>query len=83
MVTVRIKDINYEKEYCLKIILQDGAKITYDMKPKLVTARFKDLEDTKVFLQGKVVESGRMIRWNTNTEISIEEILMQAKAVQE
>lgn len=83
MVTVRIKDINYEKEYCLKIILQDGAKISYDMKPKLVTARFKDLEDTKVFLQGKVVESGRMIRWNTNTEISIEEILMQAKAVQE
>lgn len=83
MVTVRIKDINCEKEYCLKIILQDETKITYDMKPKLVTARFKDLEDTKVFLQGKVVESGRMIRWNTNTEISIEEILMQAKAMQE
>lgn len=82
MVTVRIKDINYEKEYCLKIILQDGTKITYDMKPKLVTARFKDLEDTKVFLEGEVAESGRMIRWNPNTEISIEEILMQAQAVQ-
>lgn len=82
MVTVRIKDINYEKEYCLKIILQDGTKLTYDMKPKLVTARFKDLEDTKVFLEGEVAESGRMIRWNPNTEISIEEILMQAQAVQ-
>lgn len=79
MTAARIKEIRYKEEYCLQIILQDESMLEYDMESKLVTARFRDLEDIRVFQNGQIAEAGRMIRWNSNTEISIEEILMQAK----
>lgn len=79
MALPRINEVIYEEGYKILIILQNDKRITYDIEPKLVTARFKDLENREVFLSGKVTDAGKMIKWNENTEISIEEIILQKK----
>lgn len=77
MILPRIREVKYEEGYRMSILLQNGKIINYNMQPKLVTARFKDLEEIEVFYSGRVIGAGRIIQWNENTEISIEEIILQ------
>lgn len=71
----RIEDIAYEDGYRIAIFLQNGHKITYNMKPKLMTARFRELSDWEIFKFGKISDSGKSIIWNDRTELSLDEIL--------
>ena len=73
----KIEKVSFDGNYGISICLKDGQHVFYDMKPKLVTARFRDLADKNVFRKGTVAESGRMIKWNACTEITAEEILRQ------
>lgn len=79
--TDKIDEVKFTDDYLILILLRDGYRLIYDMKPKLVTARFRDLADRKLFSEGILVHSSKTIKWNENTEISIEEILFQAEAV--
>lgn len=79
MVTDRIKQAKYEEDYQIIILFQNGNEVIFNMKPKLVTARFHDLEDWDLFCRGKVSKCGKIIKWNDNTELSVEEIMLQVK----
>lgn len=77
--TEKIAEVKFIEEYIILILLKDGHELVYDMKPRLVTARFRDLTDWKLFSEGKIMNSNKIIKWNDNTEISIEEIMLQAQ----
>lgn len=79
--TDKIDEVKFTDDYLILILLRDGHRLIYDMKPKLVTVRFRDLADRKLFSKGILVHSSKTIKWNESTEISIEEILFQAEAV--
>lgn len=69
-----IYHLDFQENYELCISLNDGQKIYYDLKPKLHTMRFIDILDKKLYKQGKLLRN-RIIRWNGNTEITLDEIL--------
>lgn len=77
--TEKIAEVKFIEEYIILISLRNGHELVYDMKPRLVTARFRDLADWKLFSEGRIMNSNKIIKWNDNTEISIEEILLQAQ----
>lgn len=79
MAEERIAEVKYAEEYQMSVVLNDGQEIRCNMKAKLVTARFRDLEDETIFRSGKIMRSGRIIKWNDNTEMAIEEIMLQAE----
>lgn len=70
----RIDKVIFNKDYKVDILLANGEKLVCDMAPKLVTARFTELTDMELFKKGEVLD-GRVIRWNLNTEISIDEMI--------
>lgn len=79
--TDKIVEVKFMEDYRILILLKDGHQLLYDMKPKLVTARFRDLMDFKLFSRGTIIHSSKTIKWNENTEISIEEIMLQAEEI--
>lgn len=76
MYNLKIKSIQFLDDYQISILLCNGHTIVYDLKPKLNAIRFTDLAKKEVFFNGELI-NGKMIRWNTSTEISLEEILIQ------
>lgn len=72
---VQIVKVIFKENFLLNIFLTNGGNIIYDLKPKLVTARFRDIENWEQFCTGKVIE-GKIIRWNLTTELSLDEILL-------
>lgn len=76
--TDSIAEVKFREDYEVVILLKSGHQLLYDMNPRLVTARFRDLTDFRLFAKGVIVHSGKIIKWNENTEISIEEIMLQA-----
>lgn len=76
----RIKKVSYMENYQLDIMLGNGHRIIYNMEPKLITARFRDLSDRKLFYAGQITDNGKVIRWNENTELSINEIMLHVEA---
>lgn len=79
MVETEIKAVEYGEEYQILVFLKNGDKLVCDMKPKLITARFRDLADWEVFCSGRIGKSGRIIKWNDNTEISVDEMMLQGR----
>lgn len=58
--------------YMIKVRFNNGTALTLDMKQKLKTMRFQQLEDKKLFCGA--VTDGYCIRWNEFIEISVTEI---------
>lgn len=79
MTAGRISEMKFKKEYLIVIILDNGEEVVYDMRPRLVSARFWELADWRIFSEGRLVNSNKVIRWNDHTEITIEEIMLQTK----
>lgn len=77
---VQIVKVIFKENFLLNIFLTNGGNIIYDLKPKLVTARFRDIENWEQFRAGKVIE-GKIIRWNLTTELSLDEILLNLNEV--
>lgn len=75
MADIRIEAVGFLEGYRLDILLSNGHRIIYNLQPKLVTARFADLNQPELFSKGEVIE-GRVICWNANTELSLDEILL-------
>ena len=79
MSALTIAEVKFKEDYLMSVLLDDGNEVIYDMKPRLVTARFRDLEDWKIFSGGKIVNANKAVKWNQNTEMTIEEIMLKAK----
>lgn len=75
MANLWIEDIRFLKDYFIEITLSNRHKIIYDIKTKLITARFKDLEDEELFLSGRLLD-GNTICWSPGIELSLEEIMI-------
>lgn len=75
MTDIKIRDVSFEKDFEIRILLNNGHKIIYNMKPKLETARFLDLKDIDLFKKG-TVKKGKSIYWNDSTELTLDEIMM-------
>lgn len=70
----RMEKVHFMEDYVIEIILTDGERRTFDMKPKLRTVRFHDLGDMKMFSCG-ILKNGQVICWSDGTELSLDEIL--------
>ncbi len=70
----RMEKVSFLEDYRLEIVLTDGSCCFYDMKPKLKTVRFYDLESWGTFSRG-ILRNGQVICWDNGTELSIDEIL--------
>lgn len=66
--------LDFQENYELCISLYNGQKIYYDLKPKLHTMRFVDILNKELYKQGRLLKN-KIIRWNGNTEITLDEIL--------
>lgn len=75
MAEIRIEAVRFLEGHQLDILLSNGHRIIYNLQPKLVTARFADLNQPELFSKGEVIE-GKVICWNTNTELSLDEIIL-------
>lgn len=70
----RMEKVSFLEDYRLEIVLADGSCCFYDMKPKLKTVRFYDLENFGIF-SGGILRNGQVICWDNGAELSIDEIL--------
>lgn len=76
MHNIKIKEMELKEDFTIVMRLSDGSQLIYDMKPKLDTVRFHDIKNWEWFCRGKLTEEGRLIRWNLNTEVSINELIL-------
>lgn len=74
-IMTRMEKVFFLEDFILEILLDDGRSCVYDMKPKLKTVRFHDLEDGNIFSDGKI-KNGQVICWSNGTELSLHEIMM-------
>lgn len=70
----RMENIRFLEDYRIEVVLTDGRKRIFDMKSKLMTVRFHDLEDCNIFFSGSL-KNGQVICWSNGTELSIDEIM--------
>lgn len=63
------------EDYQVELLLESGRRLIYDLKPKLMTARFLELSDIEVFRTG-YSPNGRCICWSTGAELSLDEIFL-------
>lgn len=75
----KIQKVDFLEDFRLKIELEDGTGLVYDMNPKLKTVRFYDLRNREMFLSG-LIKSGQVICWADGTELSLDEILSSINA---
>lgn len=71
---IGIQEIDLSKEYVIRLTLNNGKKIEYDISNDLEKARFNNLTDESLFHKG-YLENSQMIRWDAVTELSIAEIM--------
>lgn len=69
-----ISGVQFLEDFFIRITISDGRVIHYDFRHKLLTARFKDIDNWDVFRQGTLVD-GKIIRWHYGIEILLDEIL--------
>lgn len=77
---LKIEQVEFRPDYKLYIVLTNHEILEYDMKKELRKARFMDISDLEVFLNGVVVQK-KIIRWNDATEITLEELLNKHKNI--
>ena len=70
----RIVGVVTRNDHTIEIILDNQHRITYDMKSRLNTLRFRDLEELETFKKVHVKEGDTLV-WNHFCEMSLSEIL--------
>ena len=70
----KMEKVHFLEDYKIEIILADGKSYIFDMKPKLRTVRFYDLENRDIFTGG-ILKNGQVVCWNNGIELSLDEIL--------
>ncbi len=70
----QMEEIRFLDDYRIEIIFTDGRENVFDMKTKLRTVRFHDLENIEIFSSG-ILKNGQVICWDNGTELSIDEIM--------
>ena len=70
----KIKSIKFLDDYKITGELDDGHKFSYDLQPKLHTARFAMLRDMEFFKSGKLVDN-TYIKWNNFITLQNYELL--------
>lgn len=71
---VKIAEVKFQPDFCVEIDLTNGHRIIYNLQPKLVTARFKGIDDWNCFCEGEIIDGSRIV-WNDSMELSLDEIL--------
>lgn len=71
----KITDVIPKDDFTLEIHLNNKHVILCDMSERIKGIRFSSLSDYKQFKKIKLVE-GTLIRWSSNCELSIDEILV-------
>ncbi len=71
---LRIESVSFLQGFQLKVLLNDGSACIFDIKPKLDTVRFYDLNSWDIFSNG-YIKNNQIISWNNGTEIHLDEIL--------
>lgn len=77
-----IKKIILLDDYQICLILCNNHKIIYNLKPKLKTLRFKEIENADIYKAG-FLKGNKVIHWSDTTEISLEEILSDIFGIKE
>lgn len=76
MQTVEMTKIELEENYQMHIRLSNGHEIVYNLKPRVNTARFQELENEEVYWKGALDRDGMVVRWPGGIELSIDEVLI-------
>lgn len=71
---VRMTGVKFLEDYRLEVYLTNGHEVIYNLQPKLVTARFKGIDEWERFSRGKIINGSRIV-WEDNMELSLDEIL--------
>lgn len=70
----KIQSIMFFPDFTIQVVLSDGEQINYNLKTKLLTARFKGIEKWENFNKGKVVGDYR-ICWGYGIELTLAEMM--------
>ena len=70
----KMEKIRFLDDHKIEIVFTDGREKVFDMKTKLRTVRFHDLENIETFSLG-ILKNGQVICWDNGTELSIDEII--------
>lgn len=70
----KIIEVKARDNHSLEISLDNSHRVTYNMKSRLETVRFKDLKDLNTFKNVSISE-GDILVWSCFCEISLSEIL--------
>ena len=65
----KMEKVHFLEDYKIEIILADGKSYIFDMKPKLRTVRFYDLENKDIFTGGSL-KNGQVVCWNRRSLLS-------------
>ena len=76
---MRISDIQFEPNYMLSIVADDGRRGRFDMLPYLEFEAFDPLRDPNEF--AKVVNGGYFIEWDCGADLSADTIEAQWQVV--
>lgn len=75
MARKKMKEVIFDRDYTIRVILTDNTELSYDMKRKLITARFKGIEKWEDFSRGEIVK-GNTIHWDEGVELTLSEIML-------
>ena len=70
----KVVNVIPKDDYTLEIELENHHKIIYDMKNRLKSTRFCELDDISVFKAVRI-ENGDTLLWNSLCQITINEII--------
>lgn len=71
---IKIVNVSFLDRYRIHVFMSNGKAHIFDMRPKLDTVRFYDLNNWDIFSNG-YVKNDQIICWNNGSEIHIDEIL--------
>lgn len=71
---LKIVNVSFLDRYQISMLMNNGQTYMFDMRPKLDTVRFYDLNNWDIFSNG-YVKNNQIICWNNGSEIHIDELL--------
>lgn len=70
----KIHSVLLTEDYKIAVELENGSSFVYNMRPKLLTARFAALADKEYFQKGRLID-GDCIQWSDSLMIYTYEML--------
>jgi len=70
----KMRSVLLTEDYKIAVELENGSSFVYDLKPKLMTARFAPLADLQFFQSGRLV-SEDCIKWSDSLMLYAYEML--------